>query len=39
VTKDGKEYSEEEYVAYLVEEIREMSTEEFENYKDQLFDL
>ncbi len=39
VTEDGKEYSEEEYVVSLVEEIREMSAEEFENYKDQLFDL
>ena len=39
VSEDGKEYSEEEYVASLVEEIREMSAEEFEIYKDQLFDL
>lgn len=36
---DGKEYSEEEYVALLVDEIRGMSIEEFENHKDQLFDL
>lgn len=36
---NGKAYSDEEEIAYLVEEIREMSNEEFENYKDLLFDL
>lgn len=39
VTDDGKEYSEEEYIASLVDEIKGMSTKEFENYKDRLFDL
>lgn len=36
----GKEgYTEEEYVAKLVSEIQEMSNEEFETYKDRLFDI
>ncbi len=39
VEEDGKAYSEEEYIAHLIEQIREMSTEEFEKYKDMLFDL